>query len=75
MAKSDIYQIPCPDCEATARRVILRAPRIDMLAMAQGENAPPGAVDYFERVHKQQRVIEERSEMEHGDYGPRPGAD
>lgn len=43
--------------------------------MGAGKYASPESIDYFEKVHKQQKAIEERYEREHGDYGPRPGAD
>lgn len=75
LVKSSVMEIPCPECGETAKRALLTPPRVDWMSMAQGANAPVGAVDYFERVHKQQKAIEERNEREHGDYGPRPGAD
>jgi len=65
----------CPLCQADARRVILVAPRIDRLGIALGESASPESIDYFEKVHKQQKAIEEKAFENHGDYGPRPGAD
>lgn len=66
---------PCLICDATAERVLLVAPKLDYGSMAQGESAGTTAIDKFERMHKQQRAKEEKSFAEHGDYGPRPGAD
>lgn len=65
----------CPHCGATAVRVFLVAPKLDFGHMAQGESAPTTAIDKFEKMHKAQRAKEEKSFREHGDYGPRPGAD
>lgn len=75
LVKSGITQAPCPNCGGTANKALLRAPRIDLLRMGSQPNASPEAIDYFERVHKQQARIEEAAERDHGDYGPRPGAD
>lgn len=50
-------------------------PRIDKLGMAVRSGATPTSIDAFERAHRQQKVIEERAEREHGDYGTAPGGD
>lgn len=75
LVKAGTTEAPCPDCEATAHKVMLKPPRIDRLGMGAQASASPESIDYFERVHKQQARIEEACEREHGDYGPRPGAD
>lgn len=67
--------LPCTKCLGTAERVYLKAPSPDWLSLAQGENASPEAIDKFDRMHRQQTAKEEKSKREHGDYGPRPGAD
>lgn len=71
-----LREIECPRCnDAVAIRAIVTPPRVDRLGMGAGKYASPESIDYFEKVHKQQKAIEERYEREHGDYGPRPGAD
>lgn len=70
-----ITQVQCPHCLGTAERVFLKAPSPDWLSLAQGESASPEAIDKFDRMHRQQKEKEERCMQEHGDYGPRPGAD
>ena len=68
-------ELSCSNCDATAVRIWLTAPKPDWLSLAQGEGASPEAIDKFDRMHRQQRDKEERSFDEHGDYGPEPGAD
>ena len=65
----------CPKCGATASRVISPV-RIDRLSLALQEGFP-GAADYFDRVHRERKAIEERSEANHGegDYGKAAGSD
>jgi putative FmdB family regulatory protein len=75
LVKSATRQIPCPLCEGTAYRVLLRPPRIDWLSMGAQRNASPEAIDRWERLHREQAIIEQKAEQDHGDYGPRPGAD
>ena len=50
-------------------------PRIDKYGMSLRVGATPTSIDYFDKVHRQQKVIEERAEREHGDYGVAPGGD
>lgn len=75
LVKSDVYQIPCPECGATAERVLLCPPRIDWLNMGAQASASPEAIDRWDRLHREQAKIEKAYKQEHGDYGPRPGAD
>lgn len=75
LVKSDVYQIPCPNCQANAKRAILRPPRVDMLGMGASGSASPESIAYFDRVHRQQAKIEKKRMEDHGDYGPRPGSD
>lgn len=39
-----------------------------------GEGASPEAIKKFEKMRREQRAKEEKSQREHGDYGPSPGA-
>lgn len=72
LAKSDIKSLPCPKCSRTSVRQI-SAVRIDKSAMALQNGASPTAIDHFDRLHRERRVIEERSYKEHGDYGTHAG--
>jgi putative FmdB family regulatory protein len=74
LAKPANYWSKCPDCEANARREISPV-RIDHSRMAISESASPGSIDYFDRVHQQRKVIEEKSMQNHGDYGKAAGSD
>ena len=65
----------CAECGGTADKVFLEVAKPHWLALAQGDSASPEAVDKFERMHKEQAAKESKSLSEHGDYGPRPGAD
>lgn len=71
---SDTRSRQCPECDATAVRVILVAAKLDYGSMAMGESAGTTAIDRFERQHKEQRAKEEKSLREHGDYGRAPGS-
>ena len=66
---------PCNNCLGTAELVFLTTAKPLWSALAQGDSASPEAVDKFEKMHKQQAAKESKSLEEHGDYGPRPGAD
>lgn len=71
---SSTKTISC-ECGGTAHRVFLVAPKLDWSGIGAQASASPEFIDKFEKSHKQQQRIEERSMAEHGDYGPRPGAD
>ncbi len=73
LVKPDMRQAPCPECGESAQRQI-SAVRIDKLAMAVNGDSPT-AVDYFDKVHRERRAIEERHHANHGDYGKPAGAD
>lgn len=77
LVKSDVTRIQCPVCATgtLANRVFLTAPRVDWLALGASRHASPEAVERWDRMHKEQKAKEEKSFEEHGDYGPRPGAD
>lgn len=72
---SDVRVIECPECGKNAYRVFLSAPKLDWMGMGAQKHASPEFIDRFEKAHKQQKAIEEKAYNEHGDYGPRPGAD
>jgi putative FmdB family regulatory protein len=74
LVKSGIHQIPCPQCGRTSNRQI-SAVHIDRLGMAVQEGATPTSLDYFEKVHKERRAIEDRNYERHGDYGAEAGGD
>lgn len=74
LAKPDVRQVPCPKCGRDAQRQISPV-RIDRLRIATTAGASPESIAYFDRVHRQQKAIEDRKYDEHGDYGHRPGAD
>ena len=64
----------CPTCGAKSERVVVDPPKWDYGRMAVNSDSPE-FIDRFERSHLQQKEKERRSLEEHGDYGPRPGAD
>lgn len=71
---TETTEIPCA-CEGTARR-ILSAVRIDRTRIAcSGSSASPESIAHFDRVHQQQKTIEERNLANHGDVGKMPGSD
>lgn len=74
---SECTEIPClqPGCALLASRVFLVAPRVDWLSLGASPSASPEAINKFEKMHKEQKAKEEKCFKEHGDYGPRPGAD
>lgn len=74
MVKSDIHQVPCPQCKAPASRLISPV-KIDKLGMAVQDGASPTSIDYFERVHRQRKKIESATYEAHGDYGTHAGGD
>lgn len=74
MAKPADYWSRCPQCGANARREISPV-RIDRSRMAVTEGATPTSIDHFDRIHKQRKVIEEKSMRNHGDYGKAAGSD
>lgn len=74
LAKPDVYWSKCPKCGANARREITPV-RIDRTRIAGTIGASPESINHFDRVHKQQKMKEERSKANHGDYGKMPGSD
>lgn len=64
----------CPKCGGATKRVVTSAPRVDWLGMGAQKNAGPEFVDRWEKMHKDRKAYEERTEKEHGDYGPAAGA-
>jgi putative FmdB family regulatory protein len=56
----------CPTCGGATQKVFLAPPKIGWLRMAQGASAGPEFIDRFEKMHKDQKVKEEKFEREHG---------
>lgn len=74
LVKPDCRSAPCPVCGQNAPRQI-SAPRIDHYHMALSDSASPESVRKFERMHRERKAKEDRSDAEHGDYGHAAGAD
>lgn len=74
LVKSDVRHSPCPRCAAPASRQISPV-KIDKIGMALQEGASPTSIDYFERIHRQRKKIEDATYAEHGDYGTHAGGD
>jgi putative FmdB family regulatory protein len=64
----------CRECDATAERVFLQPANWDWSKQAILSDGPEFD-SRFKKLHQDQKVKEERCMAEHGDYGPRPGAD
>lgn len=75
LVSSDVAAIKCPWCGQAANKLHLVAAKPAWLALAQGDSASPEAVERFDKMHRQQAAKETKSMQDHGDYGPRPGAD
>lgn len=63
----------CPRCGAAAERVISPV-HIDQLRMAATGDGYGTANDYFAKVHRERKAVEERTFADHGDYGAAAGA-
>jgi hypothetical protein len=72
--KPDTVWIECPKCQGTAKR-ILTPVRIDRTAIACTLGASPESIAHFDRIHRQQKAIEQKNFENHGDYGKSPGSD
>lgn len=64
----------CPECGQLAKRTISPV-RIDYTGIATSGDGMETSIDRFDHMHRQRRVIEERTYREHGDYGKSPGSD
>jgi putative FmdB family regulatory protein len=64
----------CPSCGFQADKQISPV-KIGKLDMAMSESASPESLNYFDKVHKQRKAIEDKKYHEHGDYGAAAGAD
>ncbi len=62
-------------CGRRMTQVLLHAPALDWIRMAQGTSAGPEFIDRFNKNHRNRKAYEEKSYEEHGDYGPAAGAD
>lgn len=70
----DGWQILCPSCNSDAKRMISPV-RINKLDMAMSGSASPESLNYFDKVHRERKAIEDKKYHEHGDYGSAAGAD
>jgi putative FmdB family regulatory protein len=73
LVQPEIRTTACLKCGAESKRLISPV-HLDRLGMAMQEGMP-GAVSYFEKVHRDRKAIEERTEANHGDYGKAAGSD
>ena len=74
LVKPGDYWAHCPKCASNAKRMMSPF-RIDRTRMAVSPSASPDSIRHFDRVHKQRRAIEEKSQQNHGDYGKAAGSD
>jgi hypothetical protein len=72
--RSEMDQVHCDECDYLMSR-LPAAPHLDWDSLAMGSSASPEAIAHWVRKHQKQKAKEEKSLREHGDYGPRPGAD
>ena len=75
LVSSDTKTMQCPVCLQVAYKIHLKVAKPDWLALAQGASASPEAINRFDKMHRKQADKESKSMSDHGDYGPRPGAD
>lgn len=74
LVRPQTVKIACPQHGLESRRVI-SPPRIAKLDMALSSSASPESISYFDKVHRQQKAIEEKRYNTHGDYGHGAGSD
>jgi len=72
--KSGIDTQECPQCGHDAKKIYLVLAKPAWLALAQGDSASPEAIERFDRMHRQQKAKEEKSQRDHGDDGRMPGS-
>lgn len=66
---SNTTDVLCDDCQGVMYKIFLVPSKPHWRELAQGKYADVGAIDRFERVHKEQAAKEYKSLREHGDYG------
>lgn len=64
----------CTECGTATEQVIRHAPQPHWTSLAMGSNPSPEAVKKFDSMRAEQRVKEEKSMADHGDYGKSPGS-
>lgn len=72
MVKSDVFQLPCPECGSEAKRLI-STPRLDP-RMGLDPEGNPTMGDKWAKVREQRAKIEKKHYEEHG-TNMTPGAD
>lgn len=69
LRRTEVESYKCTKCSSPSKRLPC-VPTLDWRGLDS-----PEAARRFARVHREQKAKEEKSFREHGDYGPRPGAD
>lgn len=69
LVKWDDPAPPCTECGNECKRVYLKAPKLNYLAMGAQKNVSPEFQQKFDKMHKDRAVKEEKTMKEHGDYG------
>lgn len=75
LVPSDSRVADCPYCGSHAGIRQISPVRINKLDMAMSESASPESLNYFDKVHRERKAIEDKKYHEHGDYGSAAGAD
>jgi putative FmdB family regulatory protein len=75
-AEALVHSYDTVECHCgTQMQKQISAVRIDRSAIALSPSASPESVAHFDRIHRERRAIEEKSQREHGDYGKAAGSD
>ena len=77
LVKWDEYTHECPKCGNESKRVFLKAPTPNWLAMGAQDNVSPEFQERFDRMHRDQAEKEKKFEKEHGEgeyYNRAPGS-
>lgn len=75
LVPSDDYYATCPICGNNWAERLISPVRINKLDMAMSGSASPESLNYFDKVHRERKAIEDKKYHEHGDYGSAAGAD
>lgn len=64
----------CTACDNITKQVVRQAPQPHWTSLAMGSSPSPEAVKKFDSMRRDQRIKEEKSMADHGDYGKSPGS-
>ena len=64
----------CDGCGQTTTQVVRTPAQPHWTSLAMGNSASPEAIDKFHKMRNEQRIKEESTQREHGDYGKAPGS-